>query len=865
MKAADIRNAFFEFFISKQHEKVASSSLIPAQDPTILFANAGMNQFKDVFLGLEKRSYTRAVSIQKCVRAGGKHNDLDNVGFTKRHLTFFEMMGNFSFGDYFKKGAIEFAWEFLTKYMQFDPKTMHATVHYSDDEAYELWHTLTSIPKERIHRLGDESNFWQMGDVGPCGPCTEIFVDRGSSFGCGHEGCSPACDCDRFLEIWNLVFMQYDRQADGSRKELAQKGVDTGMGFERLCAVMQQKDSVFEIDVFAEIIAKTEELCGKKYTSVTPDLKAAFHVIADHIRSSTMLISDGCAPSNDGRGYVLRKIIRRAALFAQKLTHNNIFPTLSGIVVDQMKAVYPELETNRKLIHAVLESEIERFAANLVRGTAILESYFKEAALTKTISGMHAFKLYDTYGFPVELITATARERGYTVDMADYERHMEIQKTQSGKKEVDATAQIELDPSMVTEFTGYQELETNSSIIALVHNNHAVAHVPKGETCFVITHQSPFFIVGGGQVPDQGWLTIKGIKVPLQSVRYIQKAIAAEIVAPVDLHVGDSITASVNKERRIDAMKNHTATHLLQSALIELFGSQIKQSGSLVDPDYLRFDFTYHTTLSADDIVQVENLVNAKIRENIPVTIEYTTLRKATQDGAIAFFGDKYNPDQVRVVHVADFSSELCGGTHVNRTGDIGAFKITEVSALSAGHRRIVALTGPKAIDQYQHLFAITKALSQELSVKTELITQTVFKQKEDLFALQKRYAALQRTVLHAHIPEWQQQIQLAHGVPALYLILDNVSLEQMRDVITSLSTKTPGFYFIGSTHENRALFAAHVSPEYQNKINTKQLAAWLKATHNLQGGGKPGELQGGGPTFNNNFKTSLFDWIGTQ
>lgn len=865
MKAIDIRQKFFDYFMSKNHEKVASSSLIPAQDPTLLFANAGMNQFKDVFLGIEKRSYSRAVTIQKCVRAGGKHNDLDNVGFTKRHLTFFEMMGNFSFGDYFKKEAIAYAWEFLTQDMHLDPHHMHATVHHTDDEAYNLWHTMIGLPQEKIHRLGDESNFWQMGDVGPCGPCSEIFVDRGPRFGCGDASCSPDCGCDRFLEVWNLVFMQYDRQADGSRKELKHKGVDTGMGLERLCAIVQQKDSVFEIDLFAHIIEKTEELCGKKYDQCPPDLKAAFHVIADHIRASTMLIADGCAPSNDGRGYVLRKIIRRAALFAQKLTDKNIFPLLSGVVVDQMHNTYPELTTNRNLIHAVLESEIERFATNLVRGTVVLEEYFKQNKESKHITGTQAFKLYDTYGFPIELITATARERGYTIDMPAYDVLMEQQRAQSGKKDVDVLAHLDLDETIASEFTGYQELETTSDIIALVHNNHLVSSVPAGATCFVIARQSPFFIVGGGQVPDQGWLTLGGIRVPLMHVRFIQKAIAVEVVTPVDLHIGDTVISTVNAERRINAMKNHTATHILQSALITLFGNQIKQSGSLVDPDYLRFDFTYHTNLSTDDITNVEDLVNAKIRENIPVTIEYTTLRTATQKGAIAFFGDKYNPDNVRVVHVADFSSELCGGTHVARTGDIGTFKIIEVSALSAGHRRIVALTGPKAIEHYQHMFAIVKALSQELSVKPEAVATTVIKQKEELLTLQKQYTLLQRSVLHTRIPEWQQQIHLVKGIPTLYLMLENINSEQMRDIVAQIAAKTEGFYFIGSTLQNRASFYTFVSPAYRGKIDTKALAIWLKENYGLQGGGKSGELQGGGNTFKNNFKHDLFAWIEKQ
>jgi alanyl-tRNA synthetase len=497
MKSPEIRNKFYNFFIKHGHTQVASSSLIPAQDPTLLFANAGMNQFKDVFLGKEKRSYTRAVSIQKCVRAGGKHNDLDNVGFTKRHLTFFEMMGNFSFGDYFKKEAIEFAWEFITKEMKLPTHNLWATVYTTDDEAYNIWADQIGIPKDRIARLGEAENFWSMGDVGPCGPCTEIHVDRGPEFGCKElSDCGPACDCDRFLEIWNLVFMQFDRSQDGTMKELAQKGVDTGMGLERLCVVVQNKDSVYQTDLFANIIGKIEELTELSYAKQDALKQAAFHVLADHIRSSTLIIADGGAPSNEGRGYVLRKIIRRAALFAQKLTDKNIFPELSAIVVADMGEYYPSLIQNQKLIYKVLQSEIEKFATNLVRGTAILESYFNEASKkSKIITGEQAFRLYDTYGFPIELVILMAGEKGFTVDTDNFEKEMAKQKEQSGKKVEDPLDHLELPANIESEFTGYQELETSSEIIALVAGNALVDSVAAGTDCWIVTRKSPYFIV----------------------------------------------------------------------------------------------------------------------------------------------------------------------------------------------------------------------------------------------------------------------------------------------------------------------------------------------------------------------------------
>lgn len=569
MNSRDIRKKFIAFFAQHGHEPVASSSLIPAQDPTLLFANAGMNQFKDLFLGLEKRSYARAVSIQKCVRAGGKHNDLDNVGFTKRHLTFFEMMGNFSFGDYFKKEAIHYAWDFLTQEIKLDGMQLHASVFETDDEAYDIWHKEIQLPTNRIHRLGAQDNFWQMGDVGPCGPCTEIYVDRGAAYGHADIAeCGPGCDCDRFLEVWNLVFMQFDRQVDGVLKPLKQTGVDTGMGLERLCSVVQNKDSVFNTDLFTPILDKIEEFTGLRYAEENDMNKAAFHVIADHIRSSTMIIADGCAPTNEGRGYVLRKIIRRAALFVQKLTDKNIFPELSRIVVAEMGWIYPELNTSQELIYTILKSEIDKFSTNLTRGKMILDRYFEENKDEKIITGQQAFKLYDTYGFPIEIVIAVARERGYSVDMVTFDEEMHKQQEQSGKKVADALNQLELD--VTTEFTGYNELETESKIVALVHDAQSVKTLPAGHVGYIIAQKSPFFIVGGGQVPDQGWLTINGLEIPITEVRFIGVATAARITAPTTINVGDTVISRVDKTWRTNAMKNHTATHLLQAALIEL-------------------------------------------------------------------------------------------------------------------------------------------------------------------------------------------------------------------------------------------------------------------------------------------------------
>lgn len=864
MKSSEIRQRFFEYFTKHKHTQVASSSLIPAQDPTLLFANAGMNQFKDCFLGKEQRSYTKAVTIQKCVRAGGKHNDLDNVGFTKRHLTFFEMMGNFSFGDYFKKEAISFAWEFLTKEMNIDAANLHATVFRTDDESYDLWNTMIGLPFEKIHRLGEKENFWQMGDVGPCGPCTEIHLDRGAEFGCPDDAeCGPACDCDRFLEIWNLVFMQYERQANGDLIELNHKGVDTGMGLERLCSVVQNVDSVFHTDLFTPIIAKIEHLSGLTYAQQPELTQSAFHVLADHIRSSTMLIADGCAPSNEGRGYVLRKIIRRAALFAQKISSQNIFPELSAIVIEELSPFYPELATRKELIKSVLESEVEKFSANLIRGQHILERYFKESAHDRIITGEQTFKLYDTYGFPLELVILMAHENDYTVDEQSFENFMEAQKQASGKKiKGDPLDALVFDDSLVTEFTGYEELETTAPIIALVHNNTLVSYVPKNQPCYVIAARSPFFIVGGGQVPDQGYLTIQGIKIPVQEARYINNRIAVLLTAPIDIHVDDSITSTVDKEWRTKAMKNHTGTHLLQAALIQVLGNHVKQSGSLVHPDYLRFDFTYHQQVTAEEIKKIEDLVNQKIMDNIPVHVEYMSMKEALNKGALAFFGDKYNPENVRMVQVDNFSVELCGGTHVPATGTIGCLKVVEVTALSAGHKRIVAVTGPKALELFQSYQGTIKTLCQEFAVQKEDIVPTMLKQKEHIKELENTLEKANNKLWHAQLPLWQADITTINGIPFLALELDSAQPHVLREINATLMAKKPGFYFTIAHNDGKTAFLCSLSPAYKDRLPMIIFGSWLKEAHALRGGIKPDSIQGGGGKFDAHLIASIKEWF---
>jgi len=867
MKSPEIRKKFFEFFKKRGHEKIPSSSLIPAEDPTLLFANAGMNQFKDIFLGKETRSYKRAVSIQKCMRAGGKHNDLDNVGFTKRHLTFFEMMGNFSFGDYFKKEAIPFAWEFLTKEMKLPAEKLHASVFETDDESYNIWLNDIGLPPEKIHRLGAKENFWQMGDTGPCGPCTEIHLDHGpEATNC--KECGPDCDCDRFLEIWNLVFMQFDRQPDGTDKPLKQTGVDTGMGLERLCVAVQKCDSVFQTDLFKNILQKIELLSGVNYKKADPEVKAAFHVLADHIRACSLLISDGCAPSNEGRGYVLRKVIRRAALFNQKLSDKNFFPSLAEIVVKDLGTYYPELKTNEKLIIKVLQSEVEKFSVNLVRGQKILADFFKKEKKSKLISGPQSFTLYDTYGFPLELTILIAEQNSFSVDADGFETEMEKQQARSKKTPEQKTQNIRLNKNIATEFTGYKEVGTGAKIIAIVCNADVTKDARAGHECWIITDKSPFYAEGGGQEADTGWIIAQEKKIPVKAVQKFenvdgQLAIGLLVKTPVDLKSGETVTIAVDGKHRDETTKNHTATHLLQSALINLFGKHIKQSGSQVTADHLRFDFTYHENLSDKQIKQVEDLVNEKIMENIPLSTTITTHKEAVARGVIAFFGDKYNPEAVRVVEVPGFSAELCGGTHVHRTGDIGSFKIVEVSALSAGQRRIIAVTGPQALKLFQESFSDLKTLSQSFKVQRNQVVDAVEKLQYQTKELQQQLKKLKKLQLQANLPLWEKETAPVNGIPFLFIALKNQAPEALRQVIKQLQAKQPGFYFAVSEIGNKAVFVCEVHKQFADKLDLQNLATQLKENLGIRGGGDKTNLQGGMTKFDADLKTFVENWLG--
>lgn len=873
MKASQIRQKFIEYFEKNGHTAVSSSSLIPAEDPTLLFTNAGMNQFKDCFLGKEKRSYKRAATIQKCVRAGGKHNDLDQVGYTERHLTFFEMMGNFSFGDYFKQEAIAFSWEFLTSVMSLPKEKLWVTVFKDDQESYDIWHKQIGVPTNRIVKLGEADNFWAMGDTGPCGPCTEIYFDRGPGIGCGKSGCLPGCSCAHYIEIWNNVFMQYNRQPSGEYEKLTQTGVDTGMGFERLCMVMQGKNNLFEIDQFQHLIQETEKLTGVSYATSTGDTKVAFHVLGDHIRSSALLIADGCSPANDGRGYVLRKIIRRAALFAQKLTDSKtLFPQLATVFIEQMGSIYPELTTSKKLIISVLESEIERFAANLIAGQNIFQKIATDTlkASKTLIEGDVIFKLYDTYGFPPELTEIMCKEQNLSIDMVGFDRAMASAKEISGKK-MKATSKGDIDvDNMRTLFVGYETLENTSPIQFITPDEDGAT--------WVCTTESPFFVECGGQVNDSGWITINNQKFEVLDLKKAGETFKPAILVKIGsttvdgkpaqpIKVGYTAHSLVDATIRPSTVKNHTATHMLQAALQTILGPQVKQAGSVVHDKYLRFDFSHHQAMTSDEIIKTENLVNEKIWEDIHTNITYATLKQAKDMGVISFFGEKYNPEEVRIVEIPGFSSELCGGTHASSTGIIGAFKITSETALSTGVRRIVAITGPEAINTFRQSFSSVKKLSEKFKVKPEEVAAAVEKQQTNLQEALTQIKQLKKELYKAQIPLLESAVNTVNGVPFLFTHLDDAANDDMKFICTSLSEKKAGFYFMVSSQPgtNRFSFFAFVSPAATTQVDLKDFSAFLAQNHGLKGGGSGTQLQGGGENLPASLQQSIIDWLKTK
>jgi alanyl-tRNA synthetase len=844
MKTSEIRQAFLDYFRDHGHTVVPSSSLVPENDPTLLFTNAGMNQFKDVFLGRDQRDYSRAASSQRCVRAGGKHNDLENVGYTARHHTFFEMLGNFSFGDYFKREAIGYAWEFLTQTLGLPPEKLWVTVHLSDDEAADIWLNEIGVAPERFSRL-DEDNFWQMGDTGPCGPCSELFYDHGPDVPGGPPG-SEDEDGDRYIEIWNLVFMQYDRQEDGELKPLPAPSVDTGMGLERIAAVIQQVHSNYEIDLFQKLLQAAARETGTRDTEAQ-----SLRVIADHIRSSAFLICDGVLPSNEGRGYVLRRIIRRALRHGHKLGQSDLFfHRLVDPLVDEMGGAYPELVQARETVAQTLLREEEQFSRTLADGMRVLDKAVADMD-GNTIPGETVFHLYDTHGFPPDLTNDVARERGLDIDMDGFEACMERQREQSrnaGGFANDYADRLQVD--VVSDFTGYERLEDRAAVTALYREGEAVDQLAAGEEGMVVLEHTPFYPEGGGQVGDTGKLTGTDATFRVQDTRARQSAhLHIGRVEQGTLNVGDRLAAHVDMDRRHATMRNHSATHLLHAALKQVLGDHVQQKGSLVAPEYLRFDFSHGQPLTADQLREIEAVVNRQILANTPVETQMMSLDEAKQDGAVALFGEKY-ATEVRVLSMgeAGFSKELCGGTHVGRTGDIGLFRITDESASAAGVRRLEAVTGEAALDtlaeQDQRLGRVATAVRahpDQAAERVEQMAERLREQDKEIERLKQKLASGAGGDLAARAEE-------VNGVKVLATRVEGADGKTLRTTLDKLKDKLgSSVILLAAADDDKVALVAGVTKDLTEQFNAGELVRHVAQQVGGKGGGRPDMAQGGG------------------
>ncbi|HAN7260386.1 TPA: alanine--tRNA ligase [Escherichia coli] len=849
---AEIRQAFLDFFHSKGHQVVASSSLVPHNDPTLLFTNAGMNQFKDVFLGLDKRNYSRATTSQRCVRAGGKHNDLENVGYTARHHTFFEMLGNFSFGDYFKHDAIQFAWELLTseKWFALPKERLWVTVYESDDEAYEIWEKEVGIPRERIIRIGDNKgapyasdNFWQMGDTGPCGPCTEIFYDHGDHIWGGPPG-SPEEDGDRYIEIWNIVFMQFNRQADGTMEPLPKPSVDTGMGLERIAAVLQHVNSNYDIDLFRTLIQAVA-----KVTGATDLSNKSLRVIADHIRSCAFLIADGVMPSNENRGYVLRRIIRRAVRHGNMLgAKETFFYKLVGPLIDVMGSAGEDLKRQQAQVEQVLKTEEEQFARTLERGLALLDEELAKLS-GDTLDGETAFRLYDTYGFPVDLTADVCRERNIKVDEAGFEAAMEEQRRRAREASgfgADYNAMIRVDSA--SEFKGYDHLELNGKVTALFVDGKAVDAINAGQEAVVVLDQTPFYAESGGQVGDKGELKGANFSFAVEDTQKYGQAIGhIGKLAAGSLKVGDAVQADVDEARRARIRLNHSATHLMHAALRQVLGTHVSQKGSLVNDKVLRFDFSHNEAMKPEEIRAVEDLVNAQIRRNLPIETNIMDLEAAKAKGAMALFGEKYD-ERVRVLSMGDFSTELCGGTHASRTGDIGLFRIISESGTAAGVRRIEAVTGEGAIatvhadsDRLSEVAHLLKGDSNNLADKVRSVLERTRQLEKELQQLKEQAAAQESANLSSKAID-------VNGVKLLVSELSGVEPKMLRTMVDDLKNQLGSTIIVLATvAEGKVSLIAGVSKDVTDRVKAGELIGMVAQLVGGKGGGRPDMAQAGG------------------
>ena len=843
MTSAEIRNAFLDYFAGQGHEVVSSSPLIPGNDATLLFTNAGMVQFKDVFLGSDKRNYSRATTSQRCVRAGGKHNDLENVGYTARHHTFFEMLGNFSFGDYFKEDAIRFAWTFLTETLGLPKERLWVTVHHSDDEAERIWKETMGIDPERFSKL-DEDNFWAMGDTGPCGPCTEIFFDHGSDVWGGPPG-SPEEDGDRYIEIWNVVFMQYNRSADGEMTPLERPSIDTGMGLERIAAVMQGVHSNYEIDLFQNLLAATAEVVGTSDRD-----NKSLRVIADHIRSCSFLITDGVTPSNEGRGYVLRRIMRRAIRHGNKLgAQGAFFYKLVAPLVKEMGEAYPELAKMQEQVERVLLKEEEQFARTLDKGLALLEEEIANLKGT-VVPGSAVFKLYDTYGFPVDLTADVARERELTIDMDGFEAAMADQRERaraSGSFNVDYNDKLEIDA--VTEFSGYELLEDRVEIEAIFKEGESVTELSAGESGLVVMARTPFYAESGGQVGDTGQLvwdrgTFDVQNCTKEGKSHVHHGSLTEGV----LKVGDQVNARVNKARRQAAALNHSATHLLHEALRRVLGEHVQQKGSLCNDERLRFDFSHFEAVTEEELKTVEQMVNEQIRANTSVDTEVMAIDEAKERGAQALFGEKYD-DEVRVLSMGgDFSVELCGGTHAARTGDIAMMKIISESGIASGVRRIEAITGLAALNWFEESESLLGELGSMVKGSRDSLLEKFQALNDRSRSLEKEIERLNAKLAAAQSGELLSSALEINGVKVLATEVQGVDPKSLRDMLDQLKNKLGSGVVVLAAHDGEKVsLVAGVTKDLTGQVKAGDLIRELATQLGGKGGGRPDMAQGGG------------------
>nr|WP_299037934.1 alanine--tRNA ligase [uncultured Psychrobacter sp.] len=868
-QTVEIRQAFIDFFISKQHTPVSSSSLIPHNDPTLLFTNAGMNQFKETFLGMESRDYTRAVTSQKCVRAGGKHNDLDNVGYTARHHTFFEMLGNFSFGDYFKEAGIAYIWEFLTstEWLAIDKDRLYVTIYKTDDEAFDIWHEQIGLPAERIIRIGDNKgapyasdNFWTMGDTGPCGPCTEVFYDHGPEIEGGLPG-TPEEDGDRYIEIWNCVFMQFNRQKDGTMLPLPAPSVDTGMGLERISAIMQGVHGNYEVDLFSHLMDAAAEIL-----EIDNEQQSSLKVIADHIRAVSFLIADGVMPSNEGRGYVLRRVIRRAVRHGNKLgAESEFFYKMVAPLVREMGDAYPELKDKQSLIEAAIQKEEAQFAKTLAQGLRLLASELESLEDGDILSGAAAFKLYDTYGFPLDLTADITRERGISIDEEEFDEQMQAQRDRArdaGKFDVDYSSVIQVETP--TEFIGYEQLsDDNVNITALYQDGNAIDSLAEGSEGVIVLDRTPFYAEGGGQVGELGEIRSESGVFSVQDTKKSGQAIIHYgVVSMGTVSAGQSAEAQVLSSIRAASAKNHSATHLLHAALRHILGDKISQKGSLVSSEVLRFDFAYDKPVSQAEIAQIERLVNEQIQANTPACIENMAIDEAMEKGAVALFGEKYG-SEVRVLTMGTemtidgnnqpFSIELCGGLHVQRTGDIGLFKITGESGIAAGIRRIEALTGMGAVKYVQQNDQQLATLAGQLKVKRPQVAARVQTMADKQRDLEKQLERLQQKLASSQAADLLNEVQTIKDTPVLVSTLTGIDGKSIRPLMDDIKSKLPDaiIVLVGDKDEQLAL-AASVAKSMTAQIKAGDIIRHVAGELGGKGGGKPDYAQGGAPKSGN-------------